>query len=79
MYAGRRPSLLQQGLKIGIAQRPELVDETDTGKELRVPRESLFDSGISAFPFSVFTFQVKSIVLAGFGWPGLIEQWFVRQ
>jgi hypothetical protein len=24
-------------LKIGIAQRPELVDETDAGKELRVP------------------------------------------
>ncbi len=41
---GRRPSLLQQRLKISIAQRPELVDETDAGKELRVPRESLFDS-----------------------------------
>jgi hypothetical protein len=37
--------LLQQDLKIGIAQRPELVDETDAGKELRIPRESLFDSG----------------------------------
>ena len=45
MYAGGRPSLLQEVLKIGIAQRPELVDETDAGKELRVPRESLFDSG----------------------------------
>jgi hypothetical protein len=45
VYAGGRPSLLQQDLKIGIAQRPELVDETDAGKELRVPRESLFDSG----------------------------------
>jgi hypothetical protein len=45
VYAGRRPSLLQQDLKIGIAQRSELVDETDAGKELRVPRESLFDSG----------------------------------
>ena len=45
MYAGGSPSLLQEDLKIGIAQRPELVDETDAGKELRVPRESLFDSG----------------------------------
>jgi hypothetical protein len=45
VYAGGHPSLLQQDLKIGIAQRPELVDETDAGKELRVPRESLFDSG----------------------------------
>jgi len=42
---GGHPSLLQQDLKIGFAQRPELVDETDAGKELRVPRESLFDSG----------------------------------
>jgi hypothetical protein len=46
VYAGSRPSLLQEDLKIGIAQRPELVDETNAGKELRVPRESsLFDSG----------------------------------
>jgi hypothetical protein len=36
--------LLQQDLEIGIAQRPELVHETDAGKELRVPREPLFYS-----------------------------------
>ena len=45
MYTGRRPSLLQQGLKIGIAQRPELVDETDPGEELWIPGDTFFDSG----------------------------------
>lgn len=45
MYAGRHPSLLQQGLDVSITEGPELVDEADPRKELRVAGHTLFDSG----------------------------------
>jgi len=44
VYADRRPSLVQQGLDIGISQRSKLVDKADAGVELRIASQALFNA-----------------------------------
>ena len=47
VYAYRRPSFLEQDLDVGISECSELMNEANSGKELRVTSNTLSIPGIS--------------------------------